>query len=87
MDGKKTPKQNAVSKVGKYVFLILATVPLSVVSQRHIIQVQPDILAFPQRVRTLKKKPSVAFGNFAFTADLWGLLAQGGKLSFIIQTL
>lgn len=48
-------KQNAVSKAGKYVFLILVTVPLSVISQRHIIQVQPDILAFPQRPRTLKK--------------------------------
>lgn len=79
-------KQNAVSKAGKYVFLILVTVPLSVISQRHIIQVQPDILAFPQRPPHIKKT-SVAFGTFAFTADLWGLSAQGGKLPFIIQTL
>lgn len=35
----------------------------------------------------IKKKTSVAFGTFAFTADLWDLSAQGGKLPFIIQTL
>lgn len=77
-----------MSKVGKCVFLISLTVALRFISQRHITQVQPDILAFlPEAPHINKKTASAAFGTFAFTADLWCLSARGGKLSFIIQTL
>lgn len=70
-------------------FLIPVTVPLSAISQRHIIQVEPDILAFSLEAPCFeqKKKTSKAFGTFALSADLWRLSAQGGKVSFIIQTV
>lgn len=83
MDGKKTKR---CEQGGKICIFNLGDCPFErYLSASHYSSTTWHFSLSPEAPHI--KKTSVAFGTFAFTADLWGLSAQGGKLPFIIQTL
>lgn len=83
MDGKKTKR---CEQGGKICIFNLGDRPFErYLSASHYSSTTWHFSLSPEAPHI--KKTSVAFGTFAFTTDLWGLSAQGGKLPFIIQTL